>query len=44
MSADADLEWLMLDSTIVRAHQRAAGARIAKGGLMLRDLGAPRAG
>lgn len=27
-----DLEWLMIDSTIVRAHQHAAGARIAKGG------------
>lgn len=27
---DPDLEWLMLDSTIVRAHQHAAGAK--KGG------------
>ena len=44
LSAEADLEWLMIDSTIVRAHQHAAGARIAKGGLMLRDLGAPAAG
>src|SRR5690606_18612297 len=25
-------EWLMIDSTIVRAHQHAAGARKAKGG------------
>jgi transposase len=24
---DPDLEWLMLDSTTVRAHQHAAGAR-----------------
>jgi len=39
----ADLEWLMIDSTIVRAHQHAAGAKRAKGGRMpmLRaDLGA----
>ena len=28
---EADLEWLMIDSTIVRAHQHAAGARRAKG-------------
>jgi transposase len=32
LTAEADLEWLMIDSTIVRAHQHAAGARIAKGG------------
>jgi transposase len=30
---DADLEWLMIDSTIVRAHQHAAGA---KGGKKIR--------
>lgn len=35
---DADLEWLMIDSTIVRAHQHAAGARKVKGGLMPRVL------
>ena len=39
----------MIDSTIVRAHQHAAGARIAKGGLMprtptLRNWAAPPAG
>jgi transposase len=34
LAADADLEWLMIDSTIVRAHQHAAGARRSKGGLM----------
>ena len=28
---DPDLEWLLLDSTVIRAHQHAAGAR--KGGL-----------
>jgi len=27
LAADADTEWLMIDSTIVRAHQYAAGAR-----------------
>lgn len=26
-SQDADLEWIMIDSTTVRAHQHAAGAR-----------------
>ena len=31
---EADLEWLMIDSTIVRAHQQAAGARRQKGGRM----------
>ncbi len=34
LAADADLEWLMIDSTIMRAHQHAAGARRSKGGLM----------
>jgi transposase len=33
---EADLEWLMIDSTIVRAHQHAAGARREKGGRMPR--------
>ena len=36
LSEEADLEWLLLDSTIVRAHQHAAGARLAKGGRMPR--------
>jgi len=27
LSADADVEWLMLDSTVVRAHASAAGAK-----------------
>ena len=26
-SQDVDIEWVMLDSTVVRAHQHAAGAR-----------------
>jgi len=32
LTREADLEWLMIDSTIVRAHQHAAGARTVKGG------------
>lgn len=43
LTADADLEWLMIDSTVVRAHQHAAGARTAKGGLMPRGWAAPEA-
>jgi transposase len=43
LAREADLEWLMTDSTIVRAHQHAAGARREKGGLMLRASGAPAA-
>jgi transposase len=30
LSADGDLEWLMLDSTVVRAHSSAAGAKKVK--------------
>ncbi len=33
LSGEADLEWLMLDSTIVRAHSQAAGARRKRGAL-----------
>ena len=33
LAVDADTEWLMIDSTIVRAHQHAAGA---KGGSKIR--------
>jgi transposase len=36
LAREADLEWPMIDSTIVRAHQHAAGARKAKGGRMPR--------
>jgi transposase len=32
LACEADLEWLMIDSTIVRAHQQGAGARRQKGG------------
>ena len=38
---EADLEWLMIDSTIVRAHQHAAGASRQKGGRMPRALAGP---
>jgi transposase len=37
-SREADLEWLMIDSTIVRAHQHAAGASRQKGGRMPKAL------
>jgi len=30
LSGDADLEWLMIDSTVVRAHQHAAGQKGGK--------------
>jgi transposase len=43
LAQEADMEWLMLDSTIIRAHQHAAGARRKKGGLMPRALAAPGA-
>jgi transposase len=41
MAGDPDFEYLILDSTIVRAHQHAAGAK--KGGLRIRPLAAPAA-
>jgi putative transposase len=37
MSGDPDFEYLIIDSTIVRAHQHACGA---KGGLKIRPLDA----
>ena len=43
LTTEADLEWLMIDSTIVRAHQHAAGARLAKGGRMPRVWAGPAA-
>jgi transposase len=39
-AADPDLEWLILDSTVIRAHQHAAGK---KGGKRRRLLAAPQA-
>ena len=41
LGREADLEWLMIDSTIVRAHPHAAGARRQKGGRMPRALAGP---
>ena len=40
MSDDPDFEYLIVDSTIVRAHQHAAGAK--KGGLKIRRIGRSR--
>jgi transposase len=50
LAREADLEWLMIDSTILgssprtRAHQHAAGARKQKGGRMPRVWAARAAG
>ena len=38
MSDDPDFEYLIVDSTIIRAHQHASGAK--KGGLKIRPLAA----
>jgi transposase len=40
LASEADIEWLMIDSTIVRAHQHAAGARRIKGGRVPKALAA----
>jgi transposase len=40
IAADPDLEWLMIDSTIVRAQAQAAGAQRKRGALKLRPSGA----
>lgn len=37
LAQDADREWLMIDSTVVRAHACAAGAKKAKAGKTLAD-------
>ena len=42
LSDDPDFEYLIVDSTIVRAHQHAAGA-VKKGGLKIRPSAAPAA-
>lgn len=41
LAADADNEYAMLDATIIRAHQHAAGA---KGGIERRNASAARVG
>ena len=43
LAREADMEWLMIASTLVRAHQHAAGARQIKGGRMPRVWAAPAA-
>ena len=43
-SDDPDMEWLLLDSTIVRAHPCAAGAPKKKGGQAAQSLGRSRGG
>lgn len=43
LAREADLEWLMIDSTIVRAHQHSAGARKVRGGRMPRAWVGPAA-
>ena len=42
LAREADLEWLMINSTIVQAHQQAASARRQKGGRMPRPWSPPR--
>lgn len=41
---DPDMEWLLLDSTVVRAHPAAAGAPQEKGGQAAQSLGRSRGG
>ena len=43
LNDDPDFEWLSLDSTVIRAHQHAAGAPLKKGALKPRAWGAPKA-
>jgi transposase len=43
-AADPDLEWLLLDSTIIRAHPCAAGAPAKQGGQAAQALGRSRGG
>lgn len=43
LNRDADLEWLSIDSTVIRAHSQAAGARLEKGGLMPKAWAGPKA-
>ena len=40
LGGDADLEWVSVDATVVRAHAQAAGASRAKGGRMPKALAA----
>ncbi len=42
LRGDADTEWLMIDSTVIRAHQHSAGAE--RGGSKTKPLADPGAG
>ncbi len=42
LAQDADNEYAMIDSTIVRAHQHSAGARRDKKGIKTKPLAAPK--
>ena len=42
LAQDADNEYAMIDSTIVRAHQHSAGARRDKKGIQIKPLAAPK--
>ncbi|MCJ2042708.1 IS5 family transposase [Methylobacterium sp. J-059] len=44
LAAEADLEWVCVDATVVRAHQQAAGARWEKGAPDAQGLGRSRGG
>lgn len=44
LAQDADNEYAMIDSTIVRAHQHSAGARREKKGPRMKRSGAQKAG
>lgn len=44
LSQEADLEWLCIDSTVIRAHSQAAGARLERGGLMPKAWAGPKVG
>ena len=43
VSVDPDLEWLMIDATVIRANAQAAGARRKRGDRKPRLLAAPEA-
>ena len=40
VAAEPDLEWVMLDATVIRAHAQAAGARRKRGDQTPRRLAA----
>jgi transposase len=44
LAQEADNEYAMIDSPIIRAHQHSAGARWEKNGPRMKRSGAPRAG